>query len=309
MNAFIYDDDTTYFIMKDGKVDMAANKPEWKQGLAYARSLVKDGLIDTGAFTQNSDAYKQLGDKADAQLLGAGAAMHPGIFVTTGTERDKDYNPLPPLTGPGGAHNTLWRYGDVAGATFAITNKASEDKQIAAMKLIDYLFSEEGTTLGYFGEKGVSWKDAGPDDEGLGVKGKITPIAQAPNSPPLNNKWGALAQYYNTAEYRATWTAAKDIYTAEGYERRLFEATKLYEGNQPKEVYPYWSVWVDTAVADEAAMLRQNITDYIEQNMLQFVTGTKDLDKDWDAYVSGFNNLNLPRYLQIYQEAYDKSMK
>src|SRR5690349_6367426 len=72
MNGFIYDDGKKSLLLKNGKLDFAANKPEWKQGLEYMRSLYKDGLIDPGAFTQNGDAYQKLGDNAGAEILGAG---------------------------------------------------------------------------------------------------------------------------------------------------------------------------------------------------------------------------------------------
>lgn len=39
MNGFIYSDDCTYPILNDGKVDTVANKPEWKEGLAYIKGL------------------------------------------------------------------------------------------------------------------------------------------------------------------------------------------------------------------------------------------------------------------------------
>ncbi|WP_263864103.1 hypothetical protein [Paenibacillus lycopersici] len=40
--------------------------------------------------------------------------------------------------------------------------------------------------------------------------------------------------------------------------------------------------------------------------MAQFIIGDKSLDKDWDAYVKGFDGLNLPQYIQIYQSALEK---
>lgn len=69
MNGFIYSDDRTYLILNDGKVDTVANKPEWKEGLTYIKGLYDAGLIDPGAFTQNAEAYKKIGDNAEAQLL------------------------------------------------------------------------------------------------------------------------------------------------------------------------------------------------------------------------------------------------
>lgn len=53
------------------------------------------------------------------------------------------------------------------------------------------------------------------------------------------------------------------------------------------------------------SMLQTNIKTYIEQNALQFVTGNKDLNKDWDSYVKGLKDLKLDRYLEILQKAYD----
>ncbi|MBW7458002.1 extracellular solute-binding protein, partial [Paenibacillus sepulcri] len=70
MNGFIYDDDRTYLLLDNDKVDIAANKPEWKEGLAFVKSMYDEGLIDPGAFTQNGEAYKKIGDNAEIQILG-----------------------------------------------------------------------------------------------------------------------------------------------------------------------------------------------------------------------------------------------
>jgi putative aldouronate transport system substrate-binding protein len=98
MNGFTYNDDTTYLQVNNGKVELAATKPEWKEGLAYLHTMYEAGLIDPGAFTQNAESFKKIGDNADTQLLGAGAGMHPAIFISIGAEApySKDYAPLPP---------------------------------------------------------------------------------------------------------------------------------------------------------------------------------------------------------------------
>lgn len=60
MNSFVYDDDRNYLnLTPDGKVESAAIKPEWKEGLTYIKSLFDAGLIDPGAFTQNAEAFKK----------------------------------------------------------------------------------------------------------------------------------------------------------------------------------------------------------------------------------------------------------
>ncbi|WP_153978736.1 ABC transporter substrate-binding protein [Paenibacillus xylanilyticus] len=310
MNGFIYDDDRTYLIAKDGRVDTVANKPEWKEGLAYIKSLYDEGLIDPGAFTQNVGAFKKIGDNADAQLLGAGAAMHPSLFVNTaeGAPYGKDYNPIAPLKGPH-ANYATYNYPIDPGASFVLTNKASEETQIAAIKMLDYLYTQEGAMSAYLGEEGTSWRK--PEEGDVALNDQVEPLYKAIPLPtgaePRNDSWGALSQYNHHRAYRDAEVQGKDIYAGDGYERRLYEATLLMEGKEPKEVFPHWALWVDPANADETSMMQTNLKDYIDQNALQFITGAKSLEKDWDDYVKGLEGLNIQRYLEIMQAAYDSS--
>ncbi|PYY25741.1 ABC transporter substrate-binding protein [Paenibacillus illinoisensis] len=310
MNGFIYDDDRTYLIAKEGRVDTVANKPEWKEGLAYIKSLYDEGLIDPGAFTQNVGAFKKIGDNADAQLLGAGAAMHPSLFVNTaeGAPYGKDYNPIPPLKGPH-ANYATYNYPIDPGASFVLTNKASEETQIAAIKMLDYLYTQEGAMSAYLGEEGTSWRK--PEEGDIALNDQVEPLYKAIPLPtgeePRNDSWGALSQYNHHRAYRDAEVQGKDIYAGDGYERRLYEATLLMEGKEPQEVFPHWALWVDPANADETSMMQTNLKDYIDQNALQFITGAKDLEKDWDDYVKGLEALNIKRYLEIMQAAYDSS--
>jgi putative aldouronate transport system substrate-binding protein len=310
MNGFIYDDDRTYLLLNDGKVDTVANKPEWKEGLAYVKSLYDAGLIDPGAFTQNAEAYKKIGDNADAQLLGAGAGMHPAIFVTTGDDAPygADYNAIPPLQGPNSGYAT-YLSPSVAGATFVLTNKASPEVQVAAIKLVDYMFTQEGQLRAHFGEEDRDWRR--PQEGDVANNAAVDPIFATIPLPqgeePHNSSWGAIAQYFQPKTFRDGWVQATDIYSSVGYERRLQEATDLYAGKQAENLFPFWRLWPDPATADAVAMQRQNITDYINQNALEFVTGAKDLDADWDAYVAGLEQLDLAGYLATMQAQYDAS--
>ncbi|HVO69042.1 MAG TPA: hypothetical protein VMT24_03290, partial [Aggregatilineaceae bacterium] len=124
-----------------------------------------------------------------------------------------------------------------------------------------------------------------------------------------NNAWEPTAQYYDTVELRNSQVQSPDIYTETGYEHRLLLATNLYSGKQSKNLYPFWAVWPDPTVADELGLLTQNINDYINTNAAAFITGSKSLDKDWDAYVKGLNDLGLPHYLDLLQKQYDALKK
>lgn len=314
MNGFIYSDDRTYLILNDGKVDTVANKAEWKEGLAYIKGLYDAGLIDPGAFTQNAEAYKKIGDNASAQLLGAGAGMHPAIFVSVGPEAPygADYDAIPPLKGPHAEYAT-YLPNSVPGATFVLTNKASAEAQVAAIKLVDSMFTQEGQLRAHYGVEGQGWRR--PQEGDVAINKSIEPIffqiPMAEGEEPRNADWGAAAQYFQPKSFRDGWVQSVDpeeYYNWPGYERRLQDATDLMAGKESPDHFPFWTLWPDPATADAVAMQRQNVTDYINQNALQFVTGARNLDTDWDAYVAGLEQLDLAGYLAAMQSAYDSSI-
>lgn len=57
------------------------------------------------------------------------------------------------------------------------------------------------------------------------------------------------------------------------------------------------------------SQLKTTINDYINESIVRFITGNKDIDKDWDTYVSQLDKIGLKRYLQILQENYDTQYK
>jgi putative aldouronate transport system substrate-binding protein len=313
MNGFIYDDDNTYLRLAEGKVGMAADQPEWREGLAYIKSLYDEGLLDPGAFTQNAVALKQIGENAEVPILGAGAGMHPDIFVNTGpgNTRGKDYNPLPPLQGPHAAYATHTNIGVSPGAKFVITNKAGKEAQIALIRMVDYMYTPEGQAFAETGKEGVDWRRPLPGEQALnpGVEPRFARIPVESGKKSNNSGWSGMGHFYMPKEYRDSWVQGMDIYAPDGYERRLMEATKLYEGHEPKQVLAMESLWIGPEVADEINFLQLNIRNYIEENALQFITGNKSLEKDWDSYVNGLQELGADRYVEIMQIAYDGSAK
>lgn len=306
MNGFIYDDGNTRLLLEDGKVDFAAIQPEWKEGLSYMRDLYEEGLLDSGTFSQNQEALSQLGG-SEEQILGSAVAHHVAM-ISSDIDIHNQYEPVPPLDGP----NSSWGqydYSSKPGGAFVLTNKASEEAQIAAIKLVDYLFSEEGRIRAEHGEEGEGWRE--PEEDEIAIAEDKEPqyyvFPAGEDEDPKNDAWEALGQYNHSREFRDGMVQEMDIYSEEGYERRLQEATYVYEGTEPEEVYPHWAVWHDSEIIDELGMMKTNIEDYVDQNSVQFITGDKDLETEWDDYVEGFEQLELDRYLEIMQEAFENA--
>jgi putative aldouronate transport system substrate-binding protein len=63
---------------------------------------------------------------------------------------------------------------------------------------------------------------------------------------------------------------------------------------------------LDEATAIEAAELETNLATYYKEMMAKFIRGEASLENDWDSYLRELDNIGLKRYLEIYQEAYDR---
>ncbi|WP_225446489.1 ABC transporter substrate-binding protein [Paenibacillus rhizovicinus] len=307
MNSFIIDDyadkdSGTFLQVKDGKVDLVADKDEWKQGLLFLNKLYAEGLIDPAAFTQNADAIQQLGNK-DPNVMGSitTALISYAFGPDDKHPRHKEYVTVPPLKGPNGVQQTPY-FAGVSKSQFAITNKATEEQQIAAIRFADSLYTEESVVLEEHGPEGVEWRKATDGEMDMnGQPAKYTPIPDTSGKTVKNGGWEQIGPSIRTYQYRDSWTAPQDPLAEGGYETRLKRESEKYEPYISKEMYPS-SVFIPLEDAEIAAQLRTTIRDYIKSNMAQFITGSKDINKEWDSYVKGFDGLQVDKYTEIYQK-------
>lgn len=312
MNSFIIDDQVdkdsgTFLQLKDGKVDLVANKAEWKQGLLYLNKLYKEGLIDPASFTQNSDAIQQLGNRQDANVMG-GITTALISYAHSPDEkhpRHKDYITVPPLKGPNGVQQAGY-FAGVGSSQMAITNKATKEQQIAAIRLADYLYTEEAIVLEERGPEGKEWRKAKEGEQDMnGKPAKYANIPKTETKTTHNDGWEQIGPSLRTFQYRDSWAALQDPFAEGAYEVRLKRESAKYEPFQSKMMYPS-SVFIALEDAEVAAQLKTTIRDYIKSNMAQFITGSKGIEKDWDSYVKGFDGLQLGKYIEIYQKAISK---
>ncbi|MCD9023716.1 ABC transporter substrate-binding protein [Cohnella silvisoli] len=313
MNAFIYNTGDgqpySYIRVKDGKVQLSASQPEWLDGLKYMHSLYKEGLIDQQAFTQNQEGLQQLGNNPDTAILGSFSIGHVGMGVSRTTDRHKEYTAVPPLKGPNGVQLSGYYKSVGNQGRFVITNKAGQDAQIAAIKMMDYLWTEEGSWGQVFSVKGDKWFDA--DAGQLGSNGKAAKIKVDPSyftDQVRSDGWDQAGPDYRSRDRFESQAVSQDIYSPDGYEVRLVQETKKYEGHEPKpeEFFPM-DIFISPEDGEKAAQFKQSIEDYVKTSMLQFIAGDKNVDKDWDSYLNGFKGLKLDEYLQILQKAYDSN--
>ncbi|VXB34217.1 Lipoprotein LipO [Microbacterium sp. 8M] len=315
MNAFTYapyssPNTPAPMVMDHGKVKLAATTDKWREGLAFMASLAKEGLLDKAAFTQNGDALKAIGDNAGAEILGSAVTLHPYVFVTADSPdgRDKNYDAVAPLTGPDGTQLATYRSPVSPLGMFALTNKSTEDERIKAIKMLDYIVTDEGTKRAAMGIEGKAWVPAAAGDVALDPKMKPT-FKPLPYDETSNSAWRSLGQYWDSLEFRNAQVVPEDVYTPAGYERRLWNATAEYSPHFPSKdvLFPSEKLWPDLSTASQLADLQTNIATYVTQAEAEFISGQRDINDDaaWAAYKKDIDGLGLSDYLKMEQKAYD----
>lgn len=304
LNAFIYNDgskESYRVMMEGGKVKFVPNQEKYKEGLKWLAGLYEKGLIDPAAFTQPADQYMQLGMNEES-LIGVAAAGAPIAFSKMGSDRMNEYVALPPLQGPDGTCLTAYNPIGMTGGAFAITN--ANKNPVETIKWIDYLYSEAGTRRANDGREGEEW--VVPEEGVLGINGEQAKwerkkaIGDVQNVVWLGMSIGAVTEDYRLSE------VAGEIGTVEGFEAFMYQETKeKYEGHQPEEFL--MDVYILPEDMDDMVQIKGPLIDYVEQCSAKFITGAMNLDKDWDKYVESLEKLKCDRYVEILQNAYEKS--
>ncbi len=306
-----YRDETA--VTKDGKVITIANTEGYKKALEYMNSLYELGAIYDGNFTQNGEQLRTLANQEGEPILFIPTGTISDMFDATGNnEAYRHYQAMSPLAGPDGTRNaTYMKYSGVEEGSFMITDKCKYPE--AALRWADFFFTYQGSLSAQFGaEEGKDWM-MNPDGKvGLNGEPALYEILNPYSAETQNHDWQDVNIAYRPAIFRLgqATDANVDVGTAEGLEKLLFDATK--EKMEPFAQKGDLDILPTLKLTDEESTKIQTIgvevQNYIEENKVAFITGSKSFEKDWDSYVKGFDNIGLPTLLEVYQTAYDRQM-
>lgn len=196
-------------------------------------------------------------------------------------------------------------------------NANTEHPEVIA-KLVDYLYTPEGSLSGRNGYPGVTfdWIEV----DGYKIADHTEKAAAAGMSAgDYRSKYLALGctglitysegtiydMLTNIDPEKLTDTngdcwkvAGVNAIKAEGMRR---ETTVL------KDAYPVMEY--SDAEATERATIVTDIETYLENIIARFITGEVDIDAEWDNYIKKLNDMGLERLIEIEQAAYSRLMK
>lgn len=294
-------------LMVDGEeIKFVSDTEEYRDALRYIKRLYEEGLIPADVFTSDSTQFSAT-INSDEWKVGSYAAFSMNDFLDKDTDECEGHNliSLAPLEGPTGIRQIPKGRFDFSPNEFAITS-ACEHPEIA-IAWIDWMFDEENSYRANYGPKldGPSETEKGYYTYGDGLYYTNGISSTSPYWRP-NVVWGLgfvtcfympITEANKTARMDGTfgWTEAK-----------LAGSSALYDPYKVTDYVP--NFFMSAEGTQEIAEYEAIIKSIVEKNFAAFVTGTKDIENDWEAYKEELNNAGLKAYLEIYQNEYDKGV-
>ncbi len=268
-----------YYNPDDKVVKYGPIEDNYRKLLEFAAKAYKEKLIPIEFGNMNSE-------KTDKLITTDKAFIYYGYIpqIDSYNTKMRASNPsfklahMIPPKGPNGKQYDARQF--LLGEGLTVSSK-SKNKE-AALKYVDYLFSDLGRDTVSWGKEGVTYEVAGG-------KKKFLPAIKDQKTASVEyglKTSGNMAYFDNDANLALMSEESKKAYT---------EAEK-YVG--PMSALP--SV---TKSEDDAIKLKsQAIGKYVDENISKFVLGEKPLS-DWNSYVEGVKKLGVDDVLKVYNDA------
>jgi putative aldouronate transport system substrate-binding protein len=302
-NSFIQMDTQGWFVTRDHRVDVAYNKPQFRQALEYLNSLVAEGLLDPSSFSITQAQMRQIAENPGAEILGSTVMQSPSTIWAMTSERQRKYDAIAPMRGPGGVRYSVLHMGtQVTPGTLVITNQSRYPEVI--MRWVDWFFDQEGLMTMRIGREGIEWKWAQPGELSYtGVQGLWHNIGAQGGS--TNEFW----MQYGMASYNRH-TLQIGVFDdrfrgPEGLNTRLY----VYSREQYHPFRPAYGLppmYFELDVLNPIVQPLNDIVSFRNQQWARFISGDLALnDATWNTYINALNQMGLANVVTAYQRTYD----
>lgn len=313
MNPFQLTSETNKLYVDNGKVTFAPAQEGYKEGLKYLNQLYAEGLLNPESFTQDKNNQVNVNEAGDECVIGAFLAQRPGYACDLSTEpyskKWEQYQSLAPLAGPDGQCVASWNPYVMfqSGMTFISSSCTNPE---AAFRLLDYISTQ--TYRSSLGIEGVHYEllDAGTTE--LGLDGETKALYKRTNADTTNQSLGQLVALVRTPEFLAAEATnpnpyAEDVKPLNGRQVVMYKASLEHQRVQQSLDSVMPDLYMSQADSSEMSLIKTNVMDTQKEYMVQFITGAKNIDSEWDSYLKALDNVGLARYLELLQKAYDES--
>ncbi|MGL5347095.1 MAG: extracellular solute-binding protein [Peptostreptococcaceae bacterium] len=283
----------------DGIVRYTPVTDEYRAYLEYMTKLYEEKLLDSELYSQSAD---QKASKVQNNMVGVYQSWYS--YLESGkTEKEAlDYPMWQPLTSEYSTEAMVPGSPKMGRGTFAITKNCPSPE--AAIRWVDYFYSDEGYEFLNQGPEGALWEYA-ENDKGEKVKVYKEGIDLA----KAEDERGKVSPDYaiTTPALRKTLPAIKVDKNDGENEFQQFIKTETEEKIAAYSEVPFPLVYLTKEEQDKVAANSADLKIYVEQMEAKFITGIEKIDDaSWEKYKKTIESMGLKEYVDVYQAAYDR---
>jgi len=262
---------------------------QFRDYVRFFAKLYREGLLDPEmADPIDGDIWSQKMATGKAMATYAYYDQIGGVTAASNIEGFK-LQMYPPLEGPAGAHHQP-KSKTGSGIIFPAKTAKRPDFERLVRTIDEVFFSEEGYKLWSIGVEGITYT---VED------GKIKYTDEIVNAPEGIYKSMQIKYGCGSDVTQLVWINANEMTKYdENYSRINAEVAAMDDAIQNIPPTPLF----DDLTAEEAATLQTPLADTFEVWIDAFLTGKKDIEKDWDTYVNEMKNLGIEEFCRIYND-------
>lgn len=293
--------DGTKFNFDTNEFYFADTTEEYKEFLKYFRKLYEEGILDPETFTQDSSQAQAKFFRGDSYVLAANYQQLSDILANNKmTDEGAELYFLTTPSGPAGNLKVSSASGRLENGIMISKNaldELGEEEFIKMLRFIDWLwYSDEGHELTQWGVEGETYtKDA---DGNIVLNSDIyfngfNPDAEKKLNVDYGFGGGVFAYGGNTYIQLSKFTEGEK------------EWNERINANKEKvQLIP--PVLADELQKEDMNLIKVPLMDYVNTAALEFITGKRDIDADWDAYVTEcMDNLRASEYVEMVNEIFN----
>lgn len=260
---------------------------QYKSYITYMHKLYAEGLLDP-------EMAEPIDGDRWTQKLATGKAMASYAYydqiggVTANSTIDGfKLQMYPALAGPAGAHHQP-KSKTGSGILFPIKTAKRSDFEQLVRTVDEMFFSEENAKLWCLGVEGTTYTVQ---------NGKVVFSDEIRNSSEGIYKSLQVKYGCGSDVTQMVWVNAREMTKYdENYARINAEVEAIGDVIQAIPPTPKF----DDRKAEEAGTLQTPLSDAFERWNSAFLTGSKSIEKDWDAYVKEMKSLGIDKFTELY---------
>ena len=308
----IHTSDVNYILQTDGngKVYLANTTDAYKEYMKWMARAYGEGLIEQEAFVIDANTVFDRGSKDLYGFYGCGSA--PYVVAKQDISYDaENFEAIAALTSEYNETPTAGKASPI-GETGLVAISATSPYKEALVRMMDYMYTDEGELAGVYGAEGETFDWEHNDILNVDVP-KMRILEGCTSGEETRYKYGTLNNTLNVIEWnndrRALFTApiedvqSDEILNEYGWAALVALAVRE-DGIQQVDCFPKLSYTAEEA--SERATLKTDLENYLKQAKAQFMTGEIDVEEGWDNFVNTVNGMGLERLIEIEQAAYDR---